>query len=228
MANLPTFKTLYRLLAGASLAGFALILILVLRKSPAPNLPYDRAAAARVENKIALADQASASGQHAQVQLDRTELNSYVAQNLQMAEAPQSAAAVDSDPAKPAQRSVDPSTVLTDGATLEEVQSAVKDVKVDMDGDLVKAYVLFDFHGQELSLELDGHIGAQDGYLKFDPVAGKLGSMPLPQALLESTVQKLMASPENREKLRLPPDISDIHIADGQAVVSYKDDPTSK
>ena len=33
----------------------------------------------------------------------------------------------------------------------------MKDVKVDMDGDLVKAYVIFNFHGKDLSLELDGH-----------------------------------------------------------------------
>jgi hypothetical protein len=91
-----------------------------------------------------------------------------------------------------------------------------------MDGDLVKAYVIFDFHGKDLSLELDGHVGAQDGLLKFEPVAGKLGSMPLPQSMLDSAVQKMMASPENREKLRLPSDISDIQIVNGQAVVSYK------
>ena len=32
----------------------------------------------------------------------------------------------------------------------------------------------------------------------------------------------MMASPENREKLKLPDDISDIQIVNGQAVVSYK------
>ena len=31
------------------------------------------------------------------------------------------------------------------------------------------------------------------------------------------------SSPENREKLKLPADISDIQIQNGQAVVSYKD-----
>jgi len=95
-------------------------------------------------------------------------------------------------------------------------------VKVDMDGDLVKAYVVFDFHGKDLSLELDGHLGSQDGYLKFEPVAGKLGSMPLPQSVLQATVDKMMASPENREKLRLPDDVSGVQIVNGQAVVSYK------
>jgi len=98
----------------------------------------------------------------------------------------------------------------------------VKDVKVDMDGDLVKAYVVFDFHGKDLSLELDGHLGSQNGYLKFIPVSGKLGSLPLPQSTLDAAVAKMMASPENREKLKLPADINDIQIQNGQAVVSYK------
>ena len=69
-----------------------------------------------------------------------------------------------------------------------------------------------------MALELDGHVGAQDGYIKFDPVGGKLGDLPLPQSTLESAVEKMMASPENREKLRLPADISDIQIVNGQAV----------
>ena len=73
-----------------------------------------------------------------------------------------------------------------------------------------------------MSLELDAHMGTQDGYVKFQPVAGKLGSLPLPQATLDAAVEKMMASPENREKLKLPNDISDIKIEDGKAVLSYK------
>ena len=91
-----------------------------------------------------------------------------------------------------------------------------------MVGDVVKAYVIFDFHGKDMSLELDGHLSAENGYLKFEPISGMLGSLPLPQSTLNSAVDKLMASPENREKLRLPPDISDIKIVDGHAVMTYK------
>jgi hypothetical protein len=32
----------------------------------------------------------------------------------------------------------------------------------------------------------------------------------------------MMASPENREKLKLPADISDIQIVNGQAQITYK------
>ena len=81
---------------------------------------------------------------------------------------------------------------------------------------------IFDFHGKDLSLELDGHLKSEGGYLKFDPVAGKLGSLPLPKSTLDSAVEKLMNSPENREKLKLPSDISDVQIEDGQAKVRYE------
>jgi hypothetical protein len=86
----------------------------------------------------------------------------------------------------------------------------------------VKAYVIFDFHGKDISLELDGHLSSENGFVKFEPVSGKLGSLPLPQSTLNAAVEKMMASPENRDKLRLPPDISDIKIVDGQAVIQYK------
>ena len=226
MAETSRSRTIYQILGWLNLAGILLILFLILHKAPPPAVAVDPAAAARAQQKFAAADQAKAAGQAGQsVTLDSTELNSYLARNLQTdnsaaaATAPPSGASVSASAGSPA----DPAAALnSEGATLEQVQSSVKDVKVDMDGDLVKAYVVFDYHGKDLSLELDGHLAAQDGYLKFDPVAGKLGDMPLPQSVLQSAVDKLMASPENREKLRLPADVNDIQIANGQAVVSYK------
>ena len=240
MAELSTAKKIYRLFNWGSLVALIGIIILVLHKSPAPNLPYDPGAAKRVEQKFAAADQAKAAGQPSQVEIDRTELNSYLAQNLQLAGSAPAAPSRDAVPASAAPVSApsgsgsspspnssganDPLAALasSDPQTIEQVQSSVKDVKVDMDGDLVKAYVIFNFHGNDLSLELDGHLGAQNGYLKFEPVAGKLGSLPLPQSTLDSAVGKMMASPENREKLKLPEDISDVQIVDGKAVLSYK------
>jgi hypothetical protein len=233
MSNPALFKTLYRILSWGAAAGLVLTLALVLRKSPPPNVVNDPAAASRAEQKFAAADEAKAAGQPAQVQLDSTELNSYLQQNLQPGGAPQASTAV-SAPAPPSEGvpvggspndpNAGPMAALTgsDAPTLEQVQSSVKDVQVDMDGDLVKAHVIFDFHGKDLSLELDGHLGSQDGYIKFIPVAGKLGSLPLPQSMLDAAVAKMMASPENREKLKLPSDINDIQIQDGKAVVSYK------
>jgi len=230
-------KKAYRLFSWASLVCLIIVILLVLRKSPPPDVPYDATAAKRVEQKFAAADQAKASGHPAQVQIDRTELNSYLSQNLQLEGSVASSPAPNSVPAPTAGMTPgtssaapggpvanDPVAALasSDPQTIEQVQSSVKDVKVDMDGDLVKAYVIFDFHGKDLSLELDGHLGAQNGYVQFQPVAGKLGSLPLPQSTLDAAVAKMMSSPENRDKLKLPEDISDIHIVDGKAVLSYK------
>jgi hypothetical protein len=227
MADPSLYKKLYQILTWTTLAGLVITILLVLRTSPPPDIPFDRTAAARAEKKFEAADQAKASGQPSQVQLDRSELNSYLAENLEVAgphpeprtggstaQAPAAGSAATNDPLSGAGGADEP--------TLEQVQSSVKDVKVDMDGDLVKAYVIFDFHGKEMSLELDGHLSAEGGYVRFDPVSGKLGSLPLPQSTLNAAVEKLMASPENREKLRLPPDINDIHIVNGQAVIDYK------
>jgi hypothetical protein len=231
MPDLGPYKKAYQIFSWASLVALVIVILLVLRTSPAPQVPNDPAAAARAEKKFEAADQAKASGQPAQVALDRTELNSYLAQNLQM-EGGQPAAPGIALPAgapstantgsSTAQGGAQPSASAAEEPTLDQVQSAVKDVKVDMVGDVVKAYVLFDFHGKDMTLELDGHLSSEGGFLKFEPISGMLGSLPLPQSTLNSAVEKLMASPENREKLRLPPDVSDIKIVDGQAVLTYK------
>ena len=195
-----------------------LTLALILKKSPAPNVATSPAAAASAEQKLTAADQAAASGQSAQVQLDSTELNSYLAQNLQLAGSPQANAV----PAAPATAGSTPQVSGVDPQTVAQAESNVKDVKIDLDGDVVKAYVIFNVHGADLSLEISGHLYTQDGYLQFDPVDGKIGSFPLPQSALEDAVQKMMASPENRDKLRLPDNVSNIEVENGQVVVSYK------
>jgi hypothetical protein len=236
MADAKLLGKIYKILSWSSLAALILTIVLVLHKSPAPNIPIEPGAAARAEQKFAAADQAKAAGQPGQVALDRSELNSYLAQNLQTeGAAPDGTAAgiangtsgstVPGTPAVDGSNAAnDPSAALAAGdpRSLEDVQSSVKDVKVDMVGDLVKAYVIFDFHGKDISLELDGHLSSENGFMKFEPVSGKLGSLPLPQSTLNAAVEKMMASPENRDKLRLPADISDIKIVDGQAVIQYK------
>ena len=98
----------------------------------------------------------------------------------------------------------------------------MRDVKVELIDDRVRAYVLFDFHGKDLSLELEGRLGAANGYLQFEPLAGQLGSLPIPHSTLQAAVQRLMDSPENREKLKLPSEISDLRIEKGEIVVTYR------
>jgi hypothetical protein len=223
MANSSDAKRIYQFFSGACLAVIVFIVVLVLHKSPEPNVPYDPSAAARVQQKFAAADQANAAGQPAKVSIDRTELNSYVQQNLQAQGSSPTASGMAPDSSAPSDGAPAGDPLAGMGQmTQEQVASAVKDVKVDMDGDLIKAHIIFNLHGQDMSLDLDGHLVNENGYLKFEPVGGKLGSLPLPQSVLDAAVDKLMSSPENRDKMKLPDDINNIQIENGQAVVSYK------
>jgi len=102
------------------------------------------------------------------------------------------------------------------------MRSNVRDFKIQLVDDHVKAYVLFDVHGKDMTLQLEGRLAAQNGYLNFEPVSGQIGSLPIPQSTLESAVRRLMESPENREKLKLPPQIADLRIENGEVVASYR------
>jgi hypothetical protein len=105
---------------------------------------------------------------------------------------------------------------------VEQMHSNVRDVKVQLIEDRVKAYIVFDVHGKDMTLQLEGRLAAQNGYLTFEPVSGQIGSLPIPQSTLESAVRRLMDSAENREKLRLPSEIADLRIVNGEVVASYK------
>jgi hypothetical protein len=220
--NSPRVQLAYKIFSWGNFAAFVLLIILILHKSPAPQVARDPNAAARVEQKFQAADVAKAAGQPApQVQLDSTELNSYLAQNLQLPDAGPSISAAGQGVASSA---APQKVTLPSGSqpSIQEVQSDVRDVEINMEGDLIKAYVIFNVHGEDLSLELEGHLGSENGYLRFEPVSGKIGSLPLPQSALNTAVNQLMNSTENRGKLKLPDEISDIQIQNGEAVVSYK------
>jgi hypothetical protein len=183
-------------------------LILLLHKTPPPAVISTAQAAATAEQKVSEVQQSVAQGQPATLRLDETELNSYLANHLDLAPAA-------------ATPSLGGGTGAPTDAEVEQVRSSVRDVKVQMEGDQVHAYLVFDLHGKEMSLDLVGKLGAADGYLKFEPVSGHIGSLPIPQSALESAVKQLMESPVNREKLRLPSDVSDLRIENGELVTTY-------
>ena len=102
------------------------------------------------------------------------------------------------------------------------MRSNVRDVKIQLVDDRVKGYVVFDVHGKDMTLQLEGRLSAQSGYLNFEPVSGRIGLLPIPQSALESAVRRLMESPENREKLKLPPQMAGLHIENGEVVADYQ------
>jgi len=170
-------------------------------------------------------EQAVAGGQSATLRLDQTELNSYLASHLDISPNPaavssaaQSAPAAGSDGATAGV----PTPTGTNAEQVEQVRSSVRDVKVELVEDRVRAYVVFDFHGKDMTLQLEGRLSAANGYLRFEPVGGQIGSLPIPQSTLETALQKMMNSPENREKLKLPAEIADLRIENGELLATYR------
>src|SRR5271169_3736741 len=221
--NAPSEKSVsawvwaFRCLRWSTYLAALITLILLLHKTAPPPVQSSPQAARRAEEKLEQVEQSVSQGQKATLRLDESELNSYLASHLDLAKnAPAPALApAEAPPSTDANGS--PSA-----ADIEQVRSSVKDVKVQMEGDHVRAYVVFDVHGKDMTLELVGRLGASDGYLKFEPISGQIGSLPIPQSTLETAVQRLMESPENRDKLKLPSDISDMHIENGELVANYK------
>jgi hypothetical protein len=232
-ANAIPWRLIFRTVRWATYAGAVVTLALLLHKAPPPVVETNPQAAARVEQKFEQVQQAVSNGQPATVTMDQTELNSYLVSHLDIASnasasapSPSATSTANSGAPSPspaeAATSGTPAPAGTSAEQIAQVQSAVKDVKIELIGDRARAYVVFDFHGKDMTLQLEGKLGAQDGYLRFEPVAGQIGSLPIPQSTLETAIRRMMESPENREKLKLPDDISSLKIENGEVVVGYK------
>jgi hypothetical protein len=215
--HISPLRWAFRFLRWSTYLAALITIILVLRKSPPPPVEATPQAAASAEQKVSQVQETVSQGQPATLRLNQNEVNSYLANHLDLA--PQAAAPQTSTSNSPQPADGGPGALTT--SDIDQAKSSVRDVKVTMEGDQVHAYVVFDMHGKDMTLDLVGKLGAQDGYLKFEPVSGKIGSLPIPQSALESAVRQLMESPENREKLKLPSDVSDLHIENGELVTIY-------
>jgi hypothetical protein len=210
------WTVIFRIVRWSTYAAAILTLVLVLRKAPPPPVETSPQATARAEKKFEEAEHAAADGQPAKLRMDETELNSYLSSHLEWS---------GRHAAKPAPTTDQPGASGDAGPApheVEQMRSNVRDVKIQLVDDRVKAYILFDVHGKDMTLQLEGRLSARNGYLNFEPVSGQVGSLPIPQSALESAVRRLMESPENREKLKLPRQIADLHVEKGEVVANYR------
>ena len=211
------WKRIFRIFRWTTYAIALVAVLMIMHAAPPPPVVTNPQAAARAEQKIQDVEHAVSAGQPATLRLDETELNSFLASHLDIPSNPAaSASPASSSPNAPAP------SAGTPPADIEQARSSVRDVKVQLIEDRVRAYVVFDFHGKDMTLQLEARLGASDGYLRFEPVSGQLGALPIPQSTLDAAVHRMMDSPENREKLRLPAEISDLKIENGEIIASYK------
>lgn len=198
---------LFRILPWVSLAVTLGMLLAILRQAPALPIQADLHAADRVAEKLAKLQQSIQANHAASIALSEAELNQWMRDNLAIASAHQV-------------QQAGLSVAAGSEATVEEVQSALKDVRMNLAGNQLKAYVLFHLYGKDISLQLDGTLETRDGYVRLTPTAGKLGALPIPQTMLGHVVLQLFESPQNREKFQLPPQIQSVRVENSTLVIT--------
>ena len=199
----------FRILPWISLILSVGVLLLILRQTPPLSIQTDPQAADRVAEKMAQLQMAVQASQSHAMTLNEAELNQWMRDNLAIASAHQ------------AQQAGVPAPVGSE-PSVQEVQSALKDVRMNLMGNQLRAYALFALYGKEISLQFDGTIETQGGYIRLKPTAGKLGSLPIPSSTLNYVVHQLFDSPQNRDKFQLPPQIESIRIENNTLVIATR------
>ncbi len=183
----------------------AVIIFLILQQPATPPVDPDPYAGERVQRKLDETRRAVQSGRPHVLELNEAEVNSWLGKNLVFAEMP-----------------YEVEDVLEREASLEQVRSTVRNLQVNLSDDEVHAHVVFDFHGKDLKLEIRGKLSLLDGYLKLVPTGGKLGALPIPRAALDRAMSRVFNSPENREKFKVPDQVADLRVEDGEFRVVYR------
>jgi hypothetical protein len=200
---------LLRVLPWLSLTTTVGILLLILHQTPPVPIRTDPQATQRLTDKMDHFRMAMQTGMPHTLSLDESELNQWMRENLAIASAHQAQQAGIPFPAG-------------HEPTVQEVQSALKDVRMHLMGNQLRAYSLFVLYGKEISLQLDGTIETRGGYVRLIPTAGRLGSLPIPSATLKLVVQRLFESPQNRDKFQLPPQVEAIRVENSTLVMSIR------
>ncbi|MFO0705967.1 MAG: hypothetical protein U0412_03850 [Nitrospira sp.] len=199
----------FRLLPWLSLALTVMTLFLLLKQAPPLVIQTDPTAADRVADKMAHLQMAMQARQRQTTTLNEAELNQWMRENLAIASRHQAQQAGIPVPAG-------------HEATAQEVQSALKDVRIQLAGTQLRAYALFALYGRTISLQLDGTLESREGYIRLKPTAGQIGSLSIPSSTLDHVVHQLFESPQNREQFQLPPAIESIGIVDGRLVITTR------
>ena len=200
---------IFRVLPWVSLTLTVGTLLLILRQAPPLPIQTDPNAADRVAEKMAQLQRAVQTSQPHTLTLNEAELNQWMRDNLAIASTHQ------------AQQAGIPIPAGSE-PNVQEVQSALKDVRMNLMGNQLRAYAVFILYGKEISLQLDGTITTEESYIRLQPTAGQLCSLPIPSMTLNRVVHQLFDSPTNRDKFQLPPQIESIRIENNSLVISTR------
>jgi hypothetical protein len=219
---------LQRIISFATLAISVLTLILVLKR-PAPVAPTAAATAAAAnaqsfqEKVNQLAQPKNAGESSGEVRMNSGELSAALAQAAGLMPATAFASSpVTNSPAGggTTANSVAGNAVAVNPTEFPGAVPNIKDYQVSMDGDIVRGQFLTQIAGKDVYLTLAGHLGSKDGYATFDATEVKVGDLSVPVSLINDVLQKKLA--EQRDQLKLPNNVKDIRVENGELVLEEK------
>ena len=218
------FGRFYRVFRWASLVMVLTVAGLILRDSPPPDVESAPYAVEQAGSKVREFQSTIRQGRESTLKMDESELNGWLDASLDIHDPIDSAASYSLKQEPDTQSiNVEFEEYGFDEDAVEKAKSSIRDIRVELLDDTLLLYAVFDMHGVDLSLEFEGKVLVEDGYLGVAPLRGRLGSLPLPSGILQRAMDKLFASPENREKFRLPPYIRDMKIENGRLIVSSRE-----
>ena len=214
---------LQRIISFATLAISILTLVLVLKR-PAPVAPALAPAAAAAnaqsfQEKVNQLAQPKTPGEgQSEVRMNSGELSAALAEAAGL----MPAAANSASGAPSGSSSGTPSSTSPANPAMEFPGAVpnIKDYQVSMDGDIVRGQFLTQIAGKDVYLTLAGHLGSKDGYATFDATEVKVGDLSVPASLVNEVLQKKLT--EQRDQLKLPNNVKDIKVENGELVFVEK------
>jgi len=212
-ASFSWFKFAYR-----TFLAVMVIVVFVMLKKPVPRANFSHisteqavASVTSFDTKLNDLEKARAVGDPAVIHLTTDELNSAFQRSQgQLPEAPQPDQP-GATPAPPAPTQAQP-----------DAPPQVKSMQFAMVGNEVVGQFVVERYGMDIYVTLSGQLTSKDGYVSLKPSLFKVGDLTVPIDWVDSTLQSKLAEPENREKLKLPPFISEIRVEDGELVIVEK------
>jgi uncharacterized protein YpmS len=194
----PTGPTLLqralKLIRWVPLAVPVLCLFLIFSLPAPPKVERDAEATASAQEKLSFAQDAIHHGATHSATFSEAELNSIVMLSLR-----------------------DPAAYATEQD--QKAAESIRDLRLQLKEDHIVMYVAFRLYGKMMTLTLSGKLRVENDSLRFDAESGSLGSLPLPVLVLDRAMSRLFDAPENREKFRLPRQVRDVRVEQGQLIV---------
>jgi hypothetical protein len=96
----------------------------------------------------------------------------------------------------------------------------IKDQRVNFEGDTVHGQFLTEIAGKDVWITVSGHLSSKDGYATFEPTEFKVGDLNVPVSLVNPALQKKLF--EQRDRMKLPENVGDLKVQDGELVMQQK------